>query len=117
MGGADTQLGLVGIGVLETGRFTVVGGTFWQHAVVLEEPLIDPQARLRTLCHAAPGRWMIEGIGFYCGLTMRWFRDAFCQAEKAEAARARRDVVRLARGTRGRAAARARTVSSASSPT
>jgi autoinducer 2 (AI-2) kinase len=95
VGGADTQLGLVGIGVLDTGRFTVVGGTFWQHAVVLGEPLIDPQARLRTLCHSAPGRWMMEGIGFYCGLTMRWFRDAFCQAEKAEAARGGRDVYAL----------------------
>jgi autoinducer 2 (AI-2) kinase len=28
---------------------------------------------------------MIEGIGFYSGLTMRWFRDAFCEYEKAEA--------------------------------
>ena len=94
-GGADTQLGLVGIGVLDEGRFTVVGGTFWQQAVVLGEPLIDPQARLRTLCHTAPGRWMMEGIGFYCGLTMRWFRDAFCEAEKAEAARDGRDVYAL----------------------
>ena len=23
---------------------------------------------------------MIEGIGFYCGMSMRWFRDAFCDA-------------------------------------
>jgi autoinducer 2 (AI-2) kinase len=30
---------------------------------------------------------MMEGIGFYCGFTMRWFRDAFCQSEKAEARR------------------------------
>ena len=67
------------------GAATVVGGTFWQHTVVLDEPLIDPEARLRTLCHAVPGRWMMEGIGFYCGLAMRWFRDAFCQAEKARA--------------------------------
>jgi autoinducer 2 (AI-2) kinase len=29
---------------------------------------------------------MVEGIGFYCGLTMRWFRDAFCDWEKARAA-------------------------------
>jgi autoinducer 2 (AI-2) kinase len=24
---------------------------------------------------------MLEGIGFYCGMSMRWFRDAFCDAE------------------------------------
>jgi autoinducer 2 (AI-2) kinase len=91
-GGADTQLGLLGIGVTEPGRFTVVGGSFWQSTVVLDEPLIDPLARLRTLCHTAPGRWMIEGIGFYCGIVMRWFRDAFCELEQAEAAREGVDV-------------------------
>lgn len=86
-GGADTQLGLVGIGVADPGSFTVIGGTFWQQTIGLPEAKIDPQARLRTLCHALPGQWMMEGIGFYCGLSMRWFRDAFCDLEKLEAAR------------------------------
>ena len=85
VGGADTQLGLVGIGVVEPGSFTVIGGTFWQQTIGLSEAKIDPKARLRTLCHALPGQWMMEGIGFYCGLTMRWFRDAFCDLEKREA--------------------------------
>jgi autoinducer 2 (AI-2) kinase len=84
-GGADTQLGLLGIGVGEPGRFTIVGGSFWQHTLLLDEPLIDPQARLRTLCHTVPGQWMIEGLGFYSGIVMRWFRDAFCELEQAEA--------------------------------
>jgi autoinducer 2 (AI-2) kinase len=95
VGGADTQLGLVGIGVVEAGRFTVVGGSFWQHTVVLDRPAIDPEARLRTLCHAVPGQWMLEGIGFYSGLTMRWFRDAFCQADKELAAQRGVDVYDL----------------------
>jgi autoinducer 2 (AI-2) kinase len=94
-GGADTQLGLVGIGVTEPGSVTVVGGTFWQHTVVLDTPAIDPQARLRTLCHAADGRWMMEGIGFYSGLVMRWFRDAFCAAEVERAAGRGMDAYRL----------------------
>ena len=87
VGGADTQLGLVGIGVVEPGRFTVIGGTFWQQTIGLSEAKIDPKGRLRTLCHALPDQWMMEGIGFYCGLSMRWFRDAFCDLEKLEAAR------------------------------
>ena len=28
---------------------------------------------------------MLEGIGFYCGMSMRWFRDAFCDTEVAQA--------------------------------
>ncbi len=95
VGGADTQLGLVGIGVVEPGQFTVVGGTFWQQTIGLSEATIDPQARLRTLCHALPGQWMMEGIGFYCGLTMRWFRDAFCDLEKLEAERTGVDAYTL----------------------
>jgi autoinducer 2 (AI-2) kinase len=86
-GGADTQLGLVGIGVTRPDRVTLVGGSFWQMTVVSDRPLIDPEARLRTLCHAVPGQWMTEGIGFYSGIAMRWYRDAFCELETAEAGR------------------------------
>ncbi len=95
VGGADTQLGLVGIGEVATGHFAVIGGTFWQQTIGLDEALIDPEARLRTLCHALPGQWMMEGIGFYCGLTMRWFRDAFCDLEKQEAAASGTDAYSL----------------------
>jgi autoinducer 2 (AI-2) kinase len=80
-GGADTQLGLLGSGI-RPGTFTVVGGSFWQQTVLLDRPLIDPRGRLRTLCHVLPGQWMLEAIGFYCGLSMRWYRDAFCEAER-----------------------------------
>jgi len=87
VGGADTQLGLVGIGAVEPYSTTTIGGTFWQQTIVTEKPVIDPEIRLRTLCHAVPNQWMTEGIGFLCGLTMRWFRDAFCQREKDLAAK------------------------------
>ena len=83
-GGADTQLGLLGAGV-RTGEFTVLAGTFWQNTMLVGTPLIDPEIRLRTLCHVTPGEWMLEGIGFYCGMAMRWYRDAFCDAETAVA--------------------------------
>jgi autoinducer 2 (AI-2) kinase len=82
MGGADTQLGLIGVGAVKPLRMTVIGGTFWQQTIVTDIPIIDPQYRIRTLCHAIPAQWMTEGIGFYCGLAMRWFRDAFCLEEK-----------------------------------
>jgi len=83
-GGADTQLGLLGAGA-RAGEFTVLAGTFWQNTMLTGTPLIDPAVRLRTLCHVTPGEWMLEGIGFYCGMAMRWYRDAFCDAEAAAA--------------------------------
>jgi autoinducer 2 (AI-2) kinase len=85
VGGADTQLGLIGLGLTEPNRSTVVGGTFWQATLTLDYALVDPQRRLRTLCHSAPGQWMIEGIGFYSGFAFRWFRDAFCDLERERA--------------------------------
>jgi hypothetical protein len=79
-GGADTQLGLLGAGV-RAGEFTLPAGTFWQNTVLMVKPLIDPAVRPRTLCHVTPGEWMVEGIRFFCGLAMRWYRDAFCDSE------------------------------------
>jgi autoinducer 2 (AI-2) kinase len=81
LGGADTQLGLVGIGAHSPGATAVIGGSFWQCAQVCDAPLIDPAVELRTLCHSVPGRWMVEGIGFFSGLALRWFRDAFCEGD------------------------------------
>ena len=51
VGGADTQCGLLGIGVNAPERFTLLGGSFWQSTMLLDEALVDPRSRLRTLCH------------------------------------------------------------------
>ncbi|MGH2785558.1 MAG: autoinducer-2 kinase [Actinomycetota bacterium] len=92
--GADTQMGLHGVGA-RTGQVTILGGTFWQQAVVVNTPLIDPKKRLRTLCHVSDDEWMIEGIGFYSGLAFRWFRDTFCPDLVAEAKRTGSDPYAL----------------------
>lgn len=93
-GGADTQIGLVGAGV-GVNNVTVVAGTFWQTTALIDRALVDPGGRLRTLCHLVPGQWMIEGIGFYSGMAMRWMRDAFCQPEIAAAREAGADPYAL----------------------
>ncbi len=80
VGGADTQLALLAAGITGGLRFAVVGGTFWQSAAVTTEPVIDPEIRLRTLCHVVPGAWMIEGVGFLHGFSTRWVRDGLLRA-------------------------------------
>lgn len=77
-GGADTQLALLGLG-RRAGQATLVGGSFWQMTVLSDRPLIDPNFGPRTLCHARPGEWMTEGIGFLSGFALRWVRDAFVE--------------------------------------
>lgn len=75
-GGGDTQLALLGLG-RRAGQATLVGGSFWQMTILSDRALIDPAFGPRTLCHARPGEWMVEGIGFLSGFALRWVRDAF----------------------------------------
>lgn len=93
-GGGDTQLALMGLG-RKPGDGTLVSGSFWQMTSLTETPVIDTKRRARTLCHARPGQWMIEGIGFLTGFSLRWFRDAFCDLEIREAAESGRSVFEL----------------------
>ena len=83
MGGGDVQLGCVGLGVVKPGQTAVLGGTFWQQLVNIAEPVTDPQMNIRVNPHAVPGLSQAEALSFFVGLTMRWFRDAFCQPEAA----------------------------------
>ena len=56
---------------------------------------------------------MMEGIGFYCGIVMRWFRDAFCELEKARGGARRRRRLRDPGARRPQRCRRAPTASSA----
>jgi autoinducer 2 (AI-2) kinase len=95
MGGADTQLALLGSAGTGAGPLTVVGGTFWQTTLLTDSPLRDPERRLRTLCHVESGRWMTEGIGFLNGLALQWIRDTICLDLVARAAEQGQDVYSL----------------------
>ena len=87
MGGGDVQLGSAGLGVVKPGQAAVLGGTFWQQFVNMDSPMTHPDMDIRVNPHVIPGISQAEGITFFSGLVMRWFRDALCQAEREEAAK------------------------------
>jgi autoinducer 2 (AI-2) kinase len=87
MGGGDAQIATVALGVVEPGAAAVIGGTFWQQEVNLDRAVVDPAMRIRINCHAIPQTWQAEGIVFFPGLAVRWFRDAFYPDLVAEAER------------------------------
>ena len=60
MGGADTPCALLGAGAVEPGDSALIAGTTAPIEVVLEEPLIHPEGRLRSGHHVVPDRWVIE---------------------------------------------------------
>jgi len=85
MGGGDVQLGSAGLGVVKPKDVAILGGTFWQQFVNMDETKIDPNMNIRINPHVIDGISQAEGITFFSGLIMRWFRDALCQKEKEAA--------------------------------
>jgi len=85
-GGGDVQLGSAGLGVVEVGQVAVLGGSFWQQVVNIQSQTPPPKDMgIRVNPHVVSGLSQAEGITFFSGLIMRWFRDAFCEMEKLEA--------------------------------
>ncbi len=87
MGGGDVQLGSAGLGVVEKNQVAILGGTFWQQLVNMDKPLTHPNMDIRINPHVIEGISQAEGISFFSGMVMRWFRDVFCESEVLEAQR------------------------------
>ncbi len=86
MGGGDVQLGAAGLGVVKEGQAAILGGSFWQQVVNIKSTIKPPKdMSIRVNPHVIEGLSQAEGITFFSGLIMRWFRDAFCDLEKLEA--------------------------------
>lgn len=81
-GAGDNAAAAVGTGVVTDGKaFTTIGtsGVVFAH---MSNVLIDIKGRVHTCCAAVPGCWHIMGVTQGAGLSLKWFRDNFCQAEK-----------------------------------
>ena len=64
--------------------FTTIGtsGVVFAHT---DNISIDPKGRVHTFCCAVPGAWHVMGVTQGAGLSLKWFRDNFCGAEKETA--------------------------------
>lgn len=95
-GGGDVQLGSAGLGIVENGQVAILGGSFWQQIVNIPSSILPPKdMSIRVNPHVVAGLSQAEGITFFSGLVMRWFRDAFCDLEKFEASDMGIDVYTL----------------------
>ncbi len=95
MGGGDVQLGSAGLGVVEANEVAILGGTFWQQLVNMDRPLTHPDMDIRVNPHVIEGVSQAEGISFFSGMVMRWFRDNFCHEEVTQARKAELDPYAL----------------------
>ncbi len=86
MGGGDVQLASMALGVVKVGQVGILGGSFWQQVVNINSDTSLPKDMgIRVNPHVINNLSQAEGITFFSGLVMRWFRDAFCDMEKIEA--------------------------------
>ncbi len=84
-GAGDNAAAAIGTGVASDGKaFTTIGtsGVVFAHT---SDIAIDPKGRVHTCCAAVPGAWHVMGVTQGAGLSLKWFRDNFCAAEKETA--------------------------------
>lgn len=75
-GGGDQAAAAVGVGAVEPGLVSLSLGTSGVVFATTDGPLIDPEGRLHSFCHAVPGRWHVMGVMLSAAGSLRWFRDA-----------------------------------------
>ena len=91
-GAGDNAAAAVGTGVVKDGTaFTTIGtsGVVFAHT---SKPAIDPKGRIHTCCCAVPGAWHMMGVTQAAGLSLKWFKDQFCQDLVKEAEETGADV-------------------------
>ena len=84
-GAGDNAAAAVGTGVVEDGKaFTTIGtsGVVFAHTSSMA---MDTKGRVHTCCAAVPDSWHVMGVTQGAGLSLKWFRDNFCDAEKQTA--------------------------------
>ena len=94
-GAGDNAAAAVGTGVVKDGTaFTTIGssGVVFAHS---SQMTIDPKGRVHTCCCAVPGAWHVMGVTQGAGLSLKWFKDNFCQDYVARAEEAGVDVYDL----------------------
>ncbi len=90
-GGGDQAAGAVGNGIVQSGILSVAIGTSGVVFAFSDAPVIDPQLRVHTFCHAVPNKWHVMGVMLSAGGSLRWYRDTIALSEKAVAAHMQTD--------------------------
>jgi xylulokinase len=84
-GAGDQGAGAVGMGILQPGSVSATIGTSGVVFAATAAPTKDPKGRLHTFCHAVPGLWHVMGVTQSAGLSFRWLKETFFDAENYDA--------------------------------
>jgi len=85
VGGADTEMALLGSGVIAPGALGVIMGTTMPLQMVTERPILDPDGSLWTSPFVVPDRWVLESNAGDTGGAYRWLLELLFGATDAHA--------------------------------
>ncbi len=74
-GGGDQAAQAVGVGAVEPGIIGLTVGTSGVIFATTPSPLIEPEGRLHSFCHAVPGMWHFMGVMLSAAGSLQWYRD------------------------------------------
>jgi xylulokinase len=83
-GALDQAAGAIGVGNIAPGIFSENTGAALAICATVPRPTFDPGGQMPCHYHGIPNMYM-EHTFTSGGMVLRWFRDAFCQPEIAEA--------------------------------
>ena len=85
-GAGDQAAGAVGNGIVKPGIVSVTVGTSGVVFAHTDRLAVEQNGLLHAFCHAVPGAWHVMGVTLAAGGSLRWFRDALGEPERALAA-------------------------------
>lgn len=86
MGGADSQCGLLGMGLTKESQMGIVAGTTTPLQMIVSHPILDEQMRTWTNNYLLPNQWVLDSNAGQSGLIYQWIRDNVADFERETAA-------------------------------
>lgn len=97
-GGHDQACGALGVGLTTPGLASVSTGTAEVVEVALPSPVVSRplyEGNISVYSHVVPGLFLAMTLNHSGGMSMRWFRDGFCEPQMIESAKANTDAYDL----------------------
>jgi xylulokinase len=94
-GAGDQAAGAVGNGIVTSGIVSATLGTSGVVFAHSDQPNLDPEGRVHTMCHAVAGKWCVFGCMLSAGGSFQWFRNNLAEGEVAAAKKRKIDPYEL----------------------
>jgi xylulokinase len=97
-GGHDQACGALGVGLTTPGLASVSTGTAEVVEVALPSPVVSQplyEGNISVYNHVVPGLFLAMTLNHSGGMSLRWFRDGFCEPQMIQSAQANADAYDL----------------------